>query len=144
MVPTVMRTTVSTVATVVMAGSLGLVAVITLLVLLVQKEPIAVSDGPRATVLVRPLNIAIAPLLMAFAISMMLTVIQTLGQRGRRFSEVVGLHGAAKRAAFFLPCRARDHSPGFFPGKEERLLGTVTECPDEQAQQQDRAAEAEQ
>jgi len=62
-----------------MAGSLGLVAVMTLLVLLVQKELIAVSDGARAKVLVRTLNAAIAPLLMAFALSMVVKVMQTLG-----------------------------------------------------------------
>jgi len=62
-----------------MAGSLGLVAVMTLLVLLVQKELIAVSDGARAKVLVRALNAAIAPLLMAFALSMVVKVMQTLG-----------------------------------------------------------------
>jgi hypothetical protein len=79
MVSTVTTTTVSTVTTVVMAGSLGLVAVVTLLVLLVQKELIAVSDGARAKVLVRALNIAIAPLLMAFALSMVVKVLQIIG-----------------------------------------------------------------
>jgi hypothetical protein len=78
MVSTVTTTTVSTVTTVVMAGSLGLVAVVTLLVLLVQKELIAVSDGARSKVLVRALNIAIAPLLMAFALSMVVKVLQIL------------------------------------------------------------------
>lgn len=71
--------TLSTVTSVMMAGSLGLVAVMTLLVLLVQKELIAVSDGARAKVLVRALNAAIAPLLMAFALSMVVKVMQTLG-----------------------------------------------------------------
>ena len=78
MVSTVTTTTVSTVTTVVMAGSLGLVAVVVLLILLVQKELIAVSEGPRARVLVRALNIAIAPLLMAFAMSMAVKVLQVL------------------------------------------------------------------
>jgi hypothetical protein len=73
-VSTVTTTTVSTVTTVVMAGSLGLVAVVTLLILLIQKELIAVSEGPRAKLLVRALNIAIAPLLMAFALSMAVKV----------------------------------------------------------------------
>lgn len=41
-----------------------------LLILLVQKELIALDEGPRAGVLVRALNIAIAPLLMAFAVNM--------------------------------------------------------------------------
>ncbi len=75
----VTTSTLSTVTSVMMAGSLGLVAVMTLLVLLVQKELIAVSDGARAKVLVRALNAAIAPLLMAFALSMVVKVMQTLG-----------------------------------------------------------------
>ena len=79
MVSTVTTTTVSTVTTVAMAGSLGLLAVVTLLILLVQKEVIAVSDGPRAKVLVRALNIAIAPLLMAFAMTMVVKVLEVLG-----------------------------------------------------------------
>ena len=78
MVSTVTTTTVTTVTTVVMAGSLGLVAVIVLLILLVQKELIAVNEGPRSKVLVRALNIAIAPLLMAFGISMAVKVLQVL------------------------------------------------------------------
>jgi len=79
MVSTVTTATVSTVTTVAMAGSLGLLAVVTLLILLVQKEVIAVSDGPRAKVLVRALNIAIAPLLMAFAMTMVVKVLEVLG-----------------------------------------------------------------
>jgi hypothetical protein len=76
MVSTVTTTTVSTVTTVVMAGSLGLVAVITLLILLIQKELISVSEGPRAQLLVRALNIAIAPLLMAFVLTMVVKVME--------------------------------------------------------------------
>ncbi len=79
MVSTVTTTTVSTVTTVAMVGSLGLLAVVTLLILLVQKEVIAVSEGPRAKVLVRALNIAIAPLLMAFAMTMVVKVLEVLG-----------------------------------------------------------------
>lgn len=78
MVSTVTTATVSTVTTVVMAGSLGLVAVVTLLILLIQKELIAVSEGPRAKLLVRALNIAIAPLLMAFVLTMALKVMDIL------------------------------------------------------------------
>jgi len=78
MVSTVTTTTVSTVTTVVMAGSLGLAAVVVLVILLVEKELIAVGEGPRARVLVRALNITIAPLLMAFAMSMAVKVLQDL------------------------------------------------------------------
>jgi hypothetical protein len=78
MVSTVTTTTVSTITTVAMAGSLGLIAVITLLVLLVQKEIIAVNEGSRAQVLVRALNIAIAPLLMGFALTAAIKVVELL------------------------------------------------------------------
>ena len=79
MVSTVTTTTVSTITTAAMAGSFGLLAVVTLLILLVQKEVIAVSDGPRARLFVRALNIAIAPLLMAFVMSMGAKVLEVLG-----------------------------------------------------------------
>lgn len=72
-------TTVSTITTAAMAGSFGLLAVVTLLILLVQKEVIAVSEGPRARLFVRALNIAIAPLLMAFVMSMGAKVLEVLG-----------------------------------------------------------------
>ncbi len=78
MVSTVTTTTVSTVTTVAMAGSLALLAVVTLLILLIQREVIAASEGPRAKVFVRVLNIAIAPLLMAFAMSMVVKVLEVL------------------------------------------------------------------
>jgi len=61
-----------------MAGSLGMVAVITLLILLIQKELITVGEGPRTKVLVRALNIAIVPLLMAFALTMAVKVAEVL------------------------------------------------------------------
>ena len=67
-----------TVTTVVMACSLGLVAVGALSILLVQKEPIAINEASRAGVLVRAQNIAIAPLLMAFATSMVVKALQPL------------------------------------------------------------------
>lgn len=78
MVSTVTSTTVSTVTTVAMAGSLALLAVVTLLILLIQREVIAASEGPRAKVFVRALNIAIAPLLVAFAMSMVVKVLEVL------------------------------------------------------------------
>lgn len=78
MISTVTTTTVSTVTTVAMAGSLALLAVVTLLILLIQREVIAASEGPRAKLFVRALNIAIAPLLMAFAMSMVVKVLEVL------------------------------------------------------------------
>ena len=55
-----------------------MLAVAALLILLVQKEPVAIKEGPRAGVLVRALNIAIAPLLMAFATSVVVKALQPL------------------------------------------------------------------
>lgn len=55
-----------------------LVAEVELLIFLVQEELIAVGEGPRARVLVRALNITISPLLMAFAMSMAVKVLQDL------------------------------------------------------------------
>jgi uncharacterized BrkB/YihY/UPF0761 family membrane protein len=78
MVSTVTTTTVSTITTVAMVGSLGLVAVLTLLSLLIQKELIAVSEGHKSKTLVRALNIAIAPLLMSFALTMVVKVADAL------------------------------------------------------------------
>ena len=78
MVSTVTTTTVSTVTTVVMAGSLALGGRGVSLILLVQKELVAVNEGPRARALVRVLNIAIAPLLMAFAMGMVVKVLYVL------------------------------------------------------------------
>jgi hypothetical protein len=78
MISTVTTTTVSTVTTVAMAGSLALLVVIMLLILLIQREVIAASEGPRAKLFVRALNIAIAPLLMAFAMSMVVKVLEVL------------------------------------------------------------------
>jgi hypothetical protein len=57
---------------------LRLVAEVELLIFLVQQELIAVGEGPRARVLVRALNITIAPLLMAFAMSVAVKVLQDL------------------------------------------------------------------
>lgn len=53
-------------------------AEVELLIFLVQQELIAVGEGPRARVLVRALNITIAPLLMAFAMSVAVKVLQDL------------------------------------------------------------------
>ena len=78
MVSTVTTTTVWTVTTVVLAGSLGLVAVVALSILLVQREPIAINEAPRAGVLVRALNIAIATLLMTYVTSVVVKALQRL------------------------------------------------------------------
>lgn len=66
MISTVTTSTVTTVTTVALALSVSLVAIITLLALLIQKEVLTASDSPRGRTLSRVLNIAIAPLLLAF------------------------------------------------------------------------------
>jgi uncharacterized membrane protein len=68
MISTVTTTTVTTVTTGSLAASLGLVAVLTLVVLLVQKELVTANAGPRANTFGQALNVAILPLLMAFAL----------------------------------------------------------------------------
>jgi len=66
MITTVTTTTVSTVTTIALAGSLALVSVMALLALLVQKEVTGSAANHRVRKLSRTLNIAIAPLLIAF------------------------------------------------------------------------------
>ena len=88
MISTVTTTTVSTIvsststtSTVAMLGfatSLALVSIITLLVLLVQKELVTASDTPRLKALGRTLDVAVVPLLMAFAMIAINSVMQVL------------------------------------------------------------------
>jgi hypothetical protein len=86
-----------------MVGSLGSVAAVVLLILLVQKERIAVAEGPRARVLVPPLNITIAPLLMAFVVSMAIKVLQDLRMLDQSLLPVVDtVRGVQWRVAFVL------------------------------------------
>ena len=78
MVSTVTTTTVSTVTTVALAASLGLVAIVTLLSLLIQKELVTAASGARAKALGRALNVDIVPLLMGFALIVVLKVVEVL------------------------------------------------------------------
>lgn len=78
MISTVTTTTVSTVTTVALAASLGLVSIVTLLMLLIQKELVTAATGPRAKALGRILNMAIVPLLMAFALIVVVKVAEVL------------------------------------------------------------------
>ncbi|MCB0059867.1 MAG: hypothetical protein KDE45_22670 [Caldilineaceae bacterium] len=68
MISTVTTTTVTTVTTIALALSVSLIAVVTLLALLIQKEILTAADSPRGRALSRVLNIAIVPLLLAFAL----------------------------------------------------------------------------
>lgn len=85
MISTVTSTTVSTitssassVTTGALAASLALVSVIILFVLLVQKELVTAADPPRFRALGRTLNVAIVPLLMAFAMIVVTRVAEVL------------------------------------------------------------------
>ena len=78
MISTVTTTTVSTVTTVALAASLGLIAIVTLLALLIQKELVTVGSGARTQALGRALNMAIVPLLMAFALIVAVKVAEVL------------------------------------------------------------------
>ena len=85
MISTVTSTTVSTitssassVTTGALAASLALVSVIILFVLLVQKELVTATDTPRFRALGRTLNVAIVPLLMAFAVIVVTRVAEAL------------------------------------------------------------------
>jgi len=78
MISTVTTTTVSTVTTVALAASLGLVTIVTLLSLLIQKELVTAATGPRTRALGQALNIAIVPLLIAFALIVVAKVAEVL------------------------------------------------------------------
>ena len=67
MISTVTTTTVTTILSIASAGSLAVVGILLLLVFLIQKELASASDSRFALVLSRVSNVAIVPLLMAFA-----------------------------------------------------------------------------
>ena len=77
-VSTIVSSTTSTVAMLGFATSLALVSIITLFVLLVQKELVTASDTPRLKALGRTLDVAVVPLLMAFAMIAINSVMQVL------------------------------------------------------------------
>ena len=66
MLSTVTASTVSAQITAATAGPLALVATLLLIFLLVLKELVSCSDNPRMKNLIRVLEIAILPLLLAF------------------------------------------------------------------------------
>jgi len=78
MISTVTTATISTVTTVVLAGSLGLIAIVTLLALLVQKEITSADDTQPSRALSRVLNVAIVPLLIGFAMIVVVKVMEAL------------------------------------------------------------------
>ena len=68
MISTVTTSTVSTVTTVALAGSIGLIGIVLLFTMLVQKDVTSSSSDKRLNRLGKTLNIAIIPLLIAFAL----------------------------------------------------------------------------
>jgi hypothetical protein len=78
MISTVTLSTVSTVTTISIAGSLTLVAVLTFLLLLVQKEITTSVHDRIAHALGRALNVAIIPLFIAFVLIAIVRVLDVL------------------------------------------------------------------
>lgn len=78
MISTVTTSTVSTVTTVAIAGSLALIGILVLLALLIQKELATAGESTRLRVYSRALNIAIVPLLIAFALIVVSRVAEVL------------------------------------------------------------------
>ncbi len=78
MITTVTTTMVSTVTTLALTGSLALVSVLVLLALLVQREISNASAGHRVQKMNRVLDIAIAPLTIVFALTLIAKITETL------------------------------------------------------------------
>ncbi len=78
MITTVTTTTVSTVTTIALTGSLALVSVLVLLALLTHKELGAAAVDHRIRKMVRALNAAIVPLLIAFILIVVAKVAEVL------------------------------------------------------------------
>jgi len=78
MISTVTTSTVSTVTTATLAGSVALVGILVLLVLLIQKEFSSSAAGERYQTLSKVLNIALIPLIIAFALTALARVIDIL------------------------------------------------------------------
>jgi hypothetical protein len=60
------------------AGGLSLLAILALLALLIPKEVVSVSDRPEMQAVNRALNVAIAPLLLAFLFIAVIRVMEVL------------------------------------------------------------------
>lgn len=77
MTSTVTTATVSTVTTAFFA-SLALIVAVTLVILLVKKEFLTASTHPVAISLRRALNVAIVPLVLAFGLIAVISVLQVM------------------------------------------------------------------
>jgi len=80
MVSTVTTTVVSVVTIDYLAAPLGAACVVLLVGLLIQKELTSSNSGPWVRLLGRVLNIAIIPLFMAFAFTLIVKVADILSQ----------------------------------------------------------------
>jgi hypothetical protein len=78
MISTVTTTTVSTLTALGVTAALGIVAVIALVALLISKEVVGSTGGPRQQVLARALNVGIVPLLLVFVTVVATRVVQIL------------------------------------------------------------------
>ena len=78
MVSTVTTSTVVTVTTVAIAGSLTLIGICALLAFLIQKELTTATEGRFARAFGRALNIGIAPLLITFVLIVVVKVADVL------------------------------------------------------------------
>ena len=78
MISTVTTTTVTTIASLTMAGSLAVVGIFLLLAFLIQKELATASESRFAAALSRVSNVAIVPLLVAFALIVATKVAEAL------------------------------------------------------------------
>lgn len=78
MISTVTTSTVSTVTTVAIAGSVALVGIFILFALLFLKEITSTASGDRMKRLSQTLNMGIIPLLIAFVVLVVTTVVNVL------------------------------------------------------------------
>jgi len=78
MVSTITSSTFSTLTTTALAGSVALVGILVLLVMLIQKEISSALNGEQNRAWSQALNVAIAPLLIAFIMVVIYRVAEIL------------------------------------------------------------------
>ena len=78
MISTVTTTTVTTIVSIASGGALAVVGILLLLAFLVQKELASSSESRFAVALSRVSNVAIVPLLVAFAFIVAVKVVEVL------------------------------------------------------------------
>lgn len=78
MISSVTKSTISILSTSVITGSLALIGILLLLILLIKKEILSASQQQRLEKLSKVLNIGIIPLLITFALIVVIRVIDLL------------------------------------------------------------------